>query len=455
MKVLYTLSTVLLGLGVVAFSGCKKDTAAPVSPETASQPLNPAAPGSPPANVTQSADDEAVVAAMAANPRVKTQTENGSVVSLDLLNLTPEESDDLVEEFGWAAGLPMLKTLRAAGNGITDQAVAKLAAHPALENVLFEDRSAVTDVGIETVAALPKLLEVSLKRADISDEAFKFLGKSKTLRRIRAPNTKTSDKGINYLVDANQLELLDFVECSLISDACAPTLEKLTKLRFLRIYGSSITDAMTPRLAGLKNLSSLTLQYARITDDGLKNLEGLSNLKELGLYGTRVADGAWPTLAKLTKLQRIRLRETAVRGEENFEGLANLKDLIELDVSECPVQDPLLDVLGKLTKLENLDFWNTEISDAGLAKLAGLKDLKELNLENVYNITDAAMDTIAGFEKLATLNISATQITDAALPKLYGLKNLKKLNISHNPSVSSEAFKALKEKMPWVSSVEF
>ena len=54
---------------------------------------------------------------------------------------------------------------------------------------------------------------------------------------------------------------------------------------------------------------------------------------------------------------------------------------------------------------------------AGLAVIAGMKNLKRLNLANTA-VTDAAADSLASLENLEYLNLVGTKVTDAAMPKL-------------------------------------
>lgn len=73
-----------------------------------------------------------------------------------------------------------------------------------------------------------------------------------------------------------------------------------------------------------------------------------------------------------------------------------------------------------------MDLARTQVTDAGLANLAGMKNLTRLHLENT-KITDAGLEHLKGLANLEYLNLYGTQVTDAGIQKLAGLKNLKKL----------------------------
>ena len=77
-------------------------------------------------------------------------------------------------------------------------------------------------------------------------------------------------------------------------------------------------------------------------------------------------------------------------------------------------------------QVEWVDLARTQVTDAGLAALGMMKNLKRLHLENT-KVTDAGLDKIKGLANLEYLNLYGTAVTDAGIMKLAGLKNLKKL----------------------------
>lgn len=73
-----------------------------------------------------------------------------------------------------------------------------------------------------------------------------------------------------------------------------------------------------------------------------------------------------------------------------------------------------------------VDLARTQVTDAGLGHLSGMKNITRLHLENT-KITDAGLVHLAGLTNLEYLNLYGTQVTDAGIAKLSGLKNLKKI----------------------------
>ena len=73
-----------------------------------------------------------------------------------------------------------------------------------------------------------------------------------------------------------------------------------------------------------------------------------------------------------------------------------------------------------------LNLSKTQITDAGITKLAQFKELRRLYLDNT-KITDKALATIGKLANLEYLNLYGTEVTDAGVDQLKNLKNLQKL----------------------------
>ncbi len=101
------------------------------------------------------------------------------------------------------------------------------------------------------------------------------------------------------------------------------------------------------------------------------------------------------------------------------------RDVIRLD--HTLVRDPDLAPLdGMHDRLRRINLSHTEITDAGLARIAACKKLVQLRLSSP-RVTDAGMADIGGLTDLRFLHLLDMPITDAGLDQLHGLKNLESL----------------------------
>jgi len=109
--------------------------------------------------------------------------------------------------------------------------------------------------------------------------------------------------------------------------------------------------------------------------------------------------------------------------------------------------DSGLDALAPIAdKVASLDLARSKVTDAGLAKVAAMKNLQELHLENTAT-SDAGLDHLKGLASLEYLNLYNTKVTDAGLAKLAGLSKLKAIYLWQS-GVTKAGVAALKAKLP-------
>lgn len=87
-----------------------------------------------------------------------------------------------------------------------------------------------------------------------------------------------------------------------------------------------------------------------------------------------------------------------------------------------------LEMLSEFPELEMLCLSETKITDAGLAHLPPLRNLRVLMLDNT-DISDAALELLRQFPRLEYLYLSNTKITDEGLEHLDSLSNLHLLDL--------------------------
>ncbi len=113
--------------------------------------------------------------------------------------------------------------------------------------------------------------------------------------------------------------------------------------------------------------------------------------------------------------------------------------------------DASLEVVGKLTSLEELRLGGPGFSDRGLAQLKGLTHLKDLSFfEGARQISDAGLDSVRNMKDLERLVLNGANISDEAMGKLRELKNLKTINIGL-PKDQSDRKRKLQELLQGVS----
>jgi hypothetical protein len=116
------------------------------------------------------------------------------------------------------------------------------------------------------------------------------------------------------------------------------------------------------------------------------------------------------------------------------------------------LKDRDLAIFARASQLQSFDLSHSNVSDAALLHLIGLKKLRTLDLRRT-RISGKGLAHVARIEPLETLALDLTSIGDADLPVLYGLRHLRQLSLA-GTNVSPEGRKELQRNMPQVKLEE-
>jgi hypothetical protein len=273
---------------------------------------------------------------------------------------------------------------------------------------------------------------------------------------------KPDDRCMRYLGGLTGLKALEIFDGD-ISRKGLQFIGELKSLNYLGLPSQKISDNDMSLLAGFDSLEILSLGVP-VTDEGLQHLASLKSLKQLSVWVKNVRGPGLAYLAKLPRLEYLCLGASFEdKCKFNESGLAYLKDIPSLKKLYIFWQLPITDVgmayIANLTGLEELDIADLPISDAGLAQLQSLTALRKLDLGRkgarvterglVYlqemkslesltlpsNLTDAGLTKLAEFEKLKSLDFGGT-ISDTGLSHLAKLRDLEILHILDSKNVT-------------------
>lgn len=133
--------------------------------------------------------------------------------------------------------------------------------------------------------------------------------------------------------------------------------------------------------------------------------------------------------------------------DEHMPHIANLTSLKSLDLgTHAGVSNAGLAYLSELKNLRALNLLGTSVTDDGLAHLARLTGLCVLWLAKT-KITGAGLAHLAGLKSLRMLGLSGTAISDADLFHLKTLSNLEYLALD-STQVTGEGVEELKKALP-------
>lgn len=302
----------------------------------------------------------------------------------------------------------------------------------------------ITDWGMSILASFPALEELSLN-SKVTDRGMVHVTQLKSLKRLYFPGTtKVTSAGLQHISKLTSLEELYLGQG--IGDTGLAHLRGLTHLIYLCLYGPGFTDAGMVHVKAIPSLRIFSIHeaYSRVGNAGLAQISELPNLEILCVGGMRgITDAGIAYLTRMRSLKKLDIGSSQVSDK----GLGYLKQIKTLEHLELPqdqynISDAGLAHLGELSNLKVLqvsrlhyggrDRNKIYYTDAGLAQLAKLKALEELHIGSI-GITDAGMDHVAKLTNLKMLHMfGCDNVTDKGVAKLTTLKSLKDLDISHS-----------------------
>ncbi|NDJ09930.1 MAG: hypothetical protein EBY17_01865, partial [Acidobacteriia bacterium] len=181
-----------------------------------------------------------------------------------------------------------------------------------------------------------------------------------------------------------------------------------------------------------------------VADKDVADLFTWTNLQDLRCTQCKLSK---LDLSPFTKLRNLDLSYNPFT-DAGMAGLAKMKDLKRLLLKDTLVTDEGVRNLKDLENLEELDLSGTRVGDRGLDGLRQLKNMKRLNLLGGQG-TDASMEILAGMPQLEVLNLYRTPITNSGLAKLQVLKNLTDIDLRYT-SVTPNGIEALRAAVPGI-----
>jgi hypothetical protein len=227
------------------------------------------------------------------------------------------------------------------------------------------------------ITTLESLNVISTK---FNDDWMPHIAKLTNLKALRSTNNgKLTDAGMEQLAGLKNLEQFSFVGTAITGRAYAKC-KDWTHVIKVSHRGSSIDDEGLQQLCEhLPNLESISLAHAKFTDAGAPHLAKLTKLKGLELGTSKATPQALHHLAKLP-LESLQLGE----GFESIEciplikGLAMLRRLTLNNAKALTDAD--LKVVASLTQLDHLELGKLPLPDERLAVLKDFAFLKSMRL---------------------------------------------------------------------------
>lgn len=264
---------------------------------------------------------------------------------------------------------------------------------------------------IQHLGQIPSLENLSIVVTALDESSLDSILKLKRLKSLRIEKRYDNGPGDTALEKLSQL-------------ATFPDLKSLSLH-----YFSKATDAGLEQLAGLKNLESFSFR-GNVPGHAFAKFEGWTNLKSIAFHGNGIDDeGLGHICERFPNLESLNLIHARVLTDASAVHLLKLKKLKRIILNGPKMTAAWHGNLGSLP-LESLSVSQGNSLPA-MEAIAGAKAIPTLRqfAMDAHAFTDADLAAIAGVTQIKELSLSNLDLPDARLPQLQALAHLKSLTL--------------------------
>lgn len=257
---------------------------------------------------------------------------------------------------------------------ITDNGMSTLTGLDGLFALNVDDaKMAITSAGLKALATLPHLGFLGF---DATDETMGAIAALPQLRMLMCQDTQAGNDGFIALSQSRTLEYIWGRRCYNLGGAGFAALARIPTLLGLSVSCKNVEEQA---LAALPTFPSL-----------------------LHFMPMDFSDEAFRYVGQCKQLEKLWCMYCRDSGDAATEHLAGLAKLKLYYAGMTQITDHSLEILSQLRALERLDFWAcTNITDAGVARLAALPHLQELNLDGLPNVSSKVLDAFPGHVRVS------------------------------------------------------
>jgi hypothetical protein len=246
---------------------------------------------------------------------------------------------------------------------ITDAGLSSLAGLDGLFGLrFFWHCPSITAAGLRGLTALPRLGVLGVGGELCDDEAMRHIAGIPGLRMLIAQGTVATDDGFVALSQSRTIEYLWGRECPNLTGRGFAAMARMPALRGLGVSCRRVDHSSLSALAQFPALDEL--MPMDVSDEGFVHVGKCQRLEHLVcMYCRDTGDAATAHIAGLPRLRTYYAGTTQIT-------------------------DRSLELLGRMSTLERLEFWQTaHVTDAGLPFLAALPRLREITLDGLPQVT--------------------------------------------------------------------
>ncbi|XP_062171122.1 receptor-like protein 33 [Alnus glutinosa] len=282
---------------------------------------------------------------------------------------------------------------------------------------------------------LSKLVELYLDGVSISAQGYEWCqALSSSLPNLRVLSLSYCNLSGPFDSSLRNLQSLSFIRLSR-NNFSAPVPEffaNFKNLTSLYFAGSGLNGEFPKKIFQVPTLQTLVLSYNELLEVSLPEFYPNGSLRTMMLEYTNASGSLPPSIGNLKMLSTVYLRGCNFIGSIPDSKIANLTQLVFLDLSYNKFSGSIPDSIASLTQLVFLDLSENNFSGSIPDSIASLTQLVFLDLlEN--NFSGSIPDSIASLTKLQYLILSYNNFSGSIPDSTFAsLTQLVSLDLSEN-----------------------
>lgn len=154
----------------------------------------------------------------------------------------------------------------------------------------------------------------------------------------------------------------------------------------------------------------------------------------------------WMSGEKSTLPKKVTVDDRCREPRRVMELIGRLTTLQELDLAKSEISNETLVSIANLKSLRYLSLQNQPVTDSSAAVFKHFTQLRVLSLQNT-KIGNETASALANNPQLEILSLNSTQVTDKSVSQLIKLKNLKRLELARC-NISDDGIEQLRQSLP-------
>ncbi|XP_059644676.1 probable leucine-rich repeat receptor-like protein kinase At1g35710 [Cornus florida] len=220
----------------------------------------------------------------------------------------------------------------------------------------------------------------------------------------------------------------DGISCNKFGNVIGIDLSPYCQYRYWNFEGGELEKL---NMSSFPNLVTLDLSYCRLNGSIPYEIGRLSKLKYLRLFGNDLTGTLPLSLANLAQIVELDISGNSISGSIPSTIVSSFPNLVSLNLSRCGFNGGIPYEIGRLSKLNYLQLSYNELTGMLPLSMANLTELLELDIS--YNELTGMMPlSMVNLTQLLQLDISNNSISGSIPPEIRNLKNLEYLDLSYN-----------------------